>query len=173
MNPITPIALSLALLQQDPLTSVVESRIHSVQTEQHELGEHGKSLMLKINDLLMSRSSEYSQRHSQLKTVFTSNGWVSTECFTKAWAGLRLAHLVTNGAPKHVHLSLLDPDYGSGNRNSNCIKALELLEEAGLVTVYRDNRGVLYEDGPVVYVPDTVNLTDKGKTYVASIKKKD
>ena len=158
-------------ITQDPLASVVESHIHSVQTEQHELYEHGKSLMLKIDDLFKSRSSEYSQKHSQLSTALTSGKLVSADFFTKTWAGLKLAHLVANGEPTHVHLSLLDPDYGSGNRNSKCIKALELLEEAGLVTIYRDNRGILYEGGPVVFVPCAVNLTEQGKAYVASLKK--
>ena len=175
MNPIASMVLAagITLGQQDPLTRVFE---HHSKTLQAELGESFKlasSLLSKIADLSERQKNEYSSNHSKLQAAYTSRDWISSDFFTKTWSGLRFVHLKSNGEPKSIHLTSIDPNYNPAHEEmfAKCIKSLELLEEAGFVNVYRDNRGTSYEGGPVLILPVAVTLTEEGKAYVASLKK--
>ena len=157
----------VALDPGDALVAVVERRCNALQAEQKGFFEYALSLLPKIAEISEHQTIEYSNKHSNLQAAFTSRDWVSTDVLTKFWAGLRLVHLKSNGKPILVQLSSLAPDYAR-NRESHirCVKALELLEEAELVTVYRRND---YTSDPLLLVVG-VNLTEQGKAYVASLK---
>ena len=168
---------NVSLSQTDPISKISQVRAQrirtqneSAQVEEEKVFDHAKSLLPKIAKLNSEAIDGYNAKYLQSKADYDLRKWVSSDFFVKGWAGLKLAF---TSRPTTLPLNLLESSYDYNNyEDTKFYKALQLLEEAGLVTVSLEVHPQQTQGLPN-YVPSGLHLTTEGKRHIASLLNRD